>query len=953
MTLFRKIIKPFLLIILVCGLAAVPLTCSKTNPEKKNPVAEKGVLVTGGWDFLHDGALNLDGAWEFYPDRLLEPSDFKKPAGSIENEFIMVPGLWKGTLYRGKPLPGIGNATYRLRIVIGNETRLKALTIHRVFSAYRLWINGALSGERGVEDSSLKSREDYNFIHNKSITSFTPVAGENEIIIQVFNQNEASGGIGRSIKLEDNEIIDANRFRNHAINMIVVGLLLFAAIYNMLLFIYIKDDRMPLYFSIFCLIWAVNIFNLQIPILSGGLSYHRNPYLIDYITVMLCLPVGLMTIRSLYTDEFPLLAIRLSQIVTVIFITSLFFITFRTSELILKAFFIFGIMNIVYCVTVLARVLKNRRNDAVPFFIGFAVFFICTVNDIMYASWIINTTNVSQFGLVILCMTTSSVISKRFAREHQNVKKLSEDLSEKNAELQEMDRLKNQFLANTSHELRTPLHGMIGLSESMMENSSDGLPVKTFENISLIATNGHRLANMINDLLDMAKIQDEGLSLNIRSMDIHSVAESVIQLSRPMIGNKPVEIYNNISRDMPDISADEDRIKQVLFNLVSNAIKFTHRGSIELSSRIINGRESGFVTTGESVVEVSVSDTGIGITDMDRNIIFDPYRQIDAGDTRTYPGTGLGLAIARKIVESHGGAISVSSGPSGGSVFTFSLPISKQLHDENPAAVVVGGIEDAMTFEASSDASEGTGDSIEGNPVILVVDDDETSCKILCDFFESRHCTVKTVNDGISALDCMNHDPSIDLVLMDIMMPAMSGLEVCRRIRLEKSPEELPVVMVTAKSMMSDIDAAFKAGANDYIVKPFRIKELLARVKTMIRLRNIRKPSSEGITIRDRNRIYSIKFSEIIYITSHSKNVIFYTVQGDIEIPFLMKDIIPRLPSYIFLRIHKSHIININYVHSVSHVISGRYRVRLRDDDDTELPVGPSYLDLLRKKMPT
>jgi CheY-like chemotaxis protein len=233
----------------------------------------------------------------------------------------------------------------------------------------------------------------------------------------------------------------------------------------------------------------------------------------------------------------------------------------------------------------------------------------------------------------------------------------------------------------------------------------------------------------------------------------------------------------------------------------------------------------------------------------------------------------------------------------------------------------------------------------------LVVDDDPVNVRIIKNYFETKNCTIRTAHDGISALDCINSDTAIDLVLLDIMMPGMSGFEVCRRIRATRSPEDLPVIMLTAKNMMSDIDAAFEAGANDYIVKPCRMSELLVRISTMLKLRNIRKSLAKGISIQSGNAVYSFAFSEIIYITAHSKHIAIHTGENDIEVPVLLKEVIDRLPPDIFIRIHKSHIININYIHNVFHVLSGRYRVRLRDSDDTELPVGPVFLDSLRKKI--
>ncbi len=195
-----------------------------------------------------------------------------------------------------------------------------------------------------------------------------------------------------------------------------------------------------------------------------------------------------------------------------------------------------------------------------------------------------------------------------------------------------MDRIKDQFLANTSHELRTPLHGMIGLSESMMEGAAGKLSPKALENLSLIASSGHRLANMVNDLLDMAKIQDKGLSLNLRPVDLRSLSDMVIRISLPLVGGKPLEIVNAVAPDTPRVHADEERIRQVLSNLVGNAVKFTNKGVIEVSARVVYRVDDGSDRGAGGIVEVSVSDTGIGIPEEYRDAIFEAYRQVDGGD---------------------------------------------------------------------------------------------------------------------------------------------------------------------------------------------------------------------------------------------------------------------------------------------------------------------------------
>ncbi len=241
--------------------------------------------------------------------------------------------------------------------------------------------------------------------------------------------------------------------------------------------------------------------------------------------------------------------------------------------------------------------------------------------------------------------------------------------------------------------------------------------------------------------------------------------------------------------------------------------------------------------------------------------------------------------------------------------------------------------------------------TFENNPVLLVIDNNPADIRVIRDYFGPMNCVIKTADDGIRALEIIAVDDSIDLVLLDTMMPAVSRCEIGRRIRVTRSPGDLPVIMLTAKNRIKDIDTAFDAGANDYVVKPLQIRELHARVSTMLKLKRAGKSAARRITLQGRDRSWSFAFSEIIYITSRSKNIVVHTADDKIEIPALLKDINRRLPQDMFLRIHKRHIVNLEHIHSMFHVLSGRYRVRLRGKEGTERPVGSAFLGDLRKKM--
>jgi DNA-binding LytR/AlgR family response regulator len=222
--------------------------------------------------------------------------------------------------------------------------------------------------------------------------------------------------------------------------------------------------------------------------------------------------------------------------------------------------------------------------------------------------------------------------------------------------------------------------------------------------------------------------------------------------------------------------------------------------------------------------------------------------------------------------------------------------------------------------------------------------------KIIRNYLSDKNCEIITAPDGFKALELIGNEKP-DLLLLDIMMPVISGYEVCRRIRERLSPEELPIIMLTAKNQLSDINAAFEAGANDYITKPFQVRELLSRVHTMLRLRNIQKEAATGISISERNNNYYLQFDEIVYISASLNHTIIHTREEEIVISGILKEIAGRLPGDLFIRIHRQFVINISFLHNLSHVKSGRYRVTLKDKDKTELPVGDSYLSLLRKKV--
>ena len=399
-----------------------------------------------------------------------------------------------------------------------------------------------------------------------------------------------------------------------------------------------------------------------------------------------------------------------------------------------------------------------------------------------------------------------------------------------NERLRQVDRLKDEFLANTSHELRTPLHGVIGLTESLLAGVAGSLPQTARAHLDLVLSSSKRLTHLVNDILDFSKLKNKGLQLKFQPVDLHALADVVISLSRVQIGNRPVELINEIG-EVPPVHADEDRLQQILHNLVGNAVKFTESGTVTVRA---NKR-------GEWMV-VSVVDTGVGIAEKDLERIFQSFEQADGSMERVKGGTGLGLAITRELVRLHGGKVKANSTLGKGSTFSFSLPMAKrEVRETEPELLEVEDGVDLRDFvDGTIFQTVDLDRNLESDGAhILIVDDEPVNRQVLMSHLTLVNHRVSQAEDGTEALAMLAGDDRFDLVLLDVMMPRLSGFEVCQELRKNFSVHELPVIFLTARTGQDDLFSGFKAGGNDYIAKPVTRVELQSRVDLHLKLMDI------------------------------------------------------------------------------------------------------------------
>jgi len=421
-------------------------------------------------------------------------------------------------------------------------------------------------------------------------------------------------------------------------------------------------------------------------------------------------------------------------------------------------------------------------------------------------------------------------------------------IEQQNDELTKLDKLKDDFLSNTSHELRTPINGIIGIADSMIDGAVGKLPPKAIENLSMIVLSGRRLSNLVNDILDFSKLKHKNIFLQIKPLEIKVLTDIVVTLSRPLIGSKDIQLINNI-KEAPPVDADENRVQQILHNLISNALKFTDKGTVEISATI----EHDYLIT-------TVSDTGIGILPEKLSIVFNPFEQVDGSIAREYGGTGLGLSITKQLVELHGGEIYIQSTPKCGTTVSFTLPISKAeqailsadvaamlnrvrevqpivlsyANEVQPTEILIENDDDDEFLKANETKNKGH-ESFH----ILIVDDDPINLQVLENQLRIENYAITRAKNGQEALEAINSGIPFALILLDIMMPKMSGFEVCVIIRQTYPANQLPIIMLTAKNQVSDLMEGMQAGANDYLTKPFSKGELITRIKTHIQLSRV------------------------------------------------------------------------------------------------------------------
>ncbi|MBK1987735.1 PAS domain-containing protein [Sphaerospermopsis aphanizomenoides BCCUSP55] len=435
-------------------------------------------------------------------------------------------------------------------------------------------------------------------------------------------------------------------------------------------------------------------------------------------------------------------------------------------------------------------------------------------------------------------------------RDIRSRKEYEQRLERSNAELSRATRLKDEFLANMSHELRTPLNAILGLSESLQDEVFGVLNERQKYSLSTIERSGRHLLELINDILDVSKIEAGKLELEMSSVSISHLCKSSLTFVKQQAIQKGIHLNTNIQKDLGEIIVDERRMRQVLINLLNNAVKFTPSGGqvileVHLESLVVCTAEQG-CPPGEPhnlySLCFSVIDTGIGIATTDLGKLFQPFMQIDSSLNRKYSGTGLGLTLVKQIVELHGASVNVTSELGQGSCFTVRLPYIPKNSVNSSFSILSASSVPPLALTTSPQhgyftqiqAANFVSEEVIKSPLILIAEDNLVNIDTVSAYLEARGYQLILANNGREAINlATTHTP--DLILMDIQMPEMDGLEAIHHIRANPQIASIPIIALTALAMPGDEEKCLQAGANKYLSKPVTLKYLTEMIKETLR----------------------------------------------------------------------------------------------------------------------
>ncbi|MBY7141856.1 response regulator [Virgibacillus sp. NKC19-3] len=802
----REHIRTGMFVILcIISLSALRLIWVGLFQENITPAIEDGELDLSTWKIEDRRTVLLDGEWDFYPSQFLMQEDALSAATP---ETIQVPHGWKHNL--GTPF---GYGTYRLQMKVDpDDDRNFKLYIPNIRTSSQIYVNGRSVAETGqpAETEAAYTAD----IMPKTVTFTADEDGHIDLVIQAANfKDNRDGGIYLSPRFGTDETITREVQLTNYSQVAIAVVLLIHAIYTLIIYFIGGRNRKILSFSL-----------LTFSLFSGFLFYTGEKLLQQFFNMSYDLEYWL--IHTIYliifyalvqcTDHqklpywhkiFPFFKWGMAALAVVtIFLSMPQILALR------PVYNIFAVITVVVTTASIVLMYKSNPKSRNLMLLGYIAISNHGIWNYIWSGESVYLT-FYPFDMMIAVTCYTIVWFQGYFQKHEKTKELAKRLKKVNDE-------KDQFLANTSHEFRNPLNSILLLSEAIRDREKTVLSTRSMNELNTVLKVGQQMNLLLTDLLQERDLQINKPRLNKQAIALEPIVTGVIDLLQFSSDIKQVQMVNQIPRNFPPVYADENRVMQILFNLVENAMKHTNHGSITISASVK-----------ANVAEIHVTDTGIGISEELQQRLFLPYEQGQDSKEKSKGGFGLGLTVTKQLVELHGGTIHVFSKQGEKTTFTFTLELAST--EAMPPST------EAHVKMAAAKEEEQSARMLLNNeqaPSVLIVDDDPAGLLALTSILPDDAYHTVLVSCATEALEELNKQ-EWDMVISDIMMPEISGYELTRLIRERYSLTELPVLLLTGGN--TDIQAAFLAGANDYITKPVEAIELKARMDSLLTMKRV------------------------------------------------------------------------------------------------------------------
>jgi signal transduction histidine kinase/CheY-like chemotaxis protein len=783
---WKEMVYVALLVLLFC---AAPGREALAQPLPRSGVVS-GVYTIASEPPSNQAFVKLSGEWWYRHGVLLAPG-----AADSSMRIRSFPFLWTSGTQGELPRPPFGVATYKLLLRTNTPVEHLGLDLPDMYSAFALYVDTHLVATNGRVAAS---PEGYEPKWLPMVAELPVIRDSTWITLHIANFSHAKGGIVIDILLGPAEYLRWRRDFRLAFDWLLAGSLLLSGLFMIGIFLLSRGDRAMLFFGLVSVTWSYRVIgygSYALHTILPGLSWHTAIH-VEYLTLFFTAGWFVLYVYGLFPVEASRVFLYISAVIVATFSVIVLLTPTHVFTQLINPFFYFLLIALMYGVSVYIRAaISGKRGARISLVATAILFLLFSYNILAYFGVTVEKPAITFFGYFTFFGLQSIILGTRYAGSLQGAVQ----------EMKELSDLKGRFLAQMSHELRTPLNAIIGYAQILNDDKSLGPRPK--KHVEILQHSAQHLLSMINEILDFSRLEEGQVKINRNSFRIEDLADSLQRLFQLQADEKGLSFRVAFENGHEVIRTDEMRLRQILINLIGNAIKFTDRGEISLKLALIKGREESATLVG------TVRDTGRGIPADELESIFEPFRQVA---NRFSQGTGLGLAITRRLLDLLQGSVHVDSTVEKGSVFTVRIPVQVVKSQQLPV------------FHEPSQPTPGLTSGLR----VLVVDDVAANGELLNEMLKNEGAACTLARSAKEA-DALFAPDRFDVCLLDLHMPDVDGIQLLAQWKLTYGEAMPPCLAVTA-------DVTYKSelirdsGFAGLVYKPFELQRLIASITSAL-----------------------------------------------------------------------------------------------------------------------